>query len=145
MNTFADGRDGAELVAADWRGRVSELGGDALKAFWTEAVGYARWEIGRYARWRDQDEPVLADGYDAEGVVQAAFERLLCREAGSVPIVYSGKDIRRELRVLIKHRVRWLHERSETHLVVNEWDVLPPRADGELVSIFDHLPGRIEK
>ena len=67
------------------------------------------------------------------------------REAGSAPIIYSAEAIRRELRVLIKHRVRWLHERSETRLVVGEWDVLPPRPDGELVSIFDYLPGRIAK
>jgi len=145
MNTFTDCTDGAELVAPGWRGRVSDLGGDALKAFGTEAVAYARWEIGRYARWREQDEPVLADGYDAEGVVQAAFERLMQREAGSAPIIYSAAAIRRELRALIKHRVRWLHERSETRLVVGEWDVLPPRPDGELVSIFDYLPGRIAK
>ena len=129
---------------------------------------------------------MLADGYDAEGVVQAAFERLMQREDGrdtvearklpanslvsngpsspppaskalrrtgqpspplaareSGPILYSAEDIRRELRALIKHRVRWLHERSETRLAVGEWDVLPPRADDELVSIFDYLPGRL--
>jgi len=176
---------------------VSDLDGDAVKAFWAEAVRYARWEIGRYGRWREQDEPVLAGGYDAEGVVQAAFERLMQREAGStaveprnlpiksllspsvakplegrpalsstgregaalgretlssaaveagsVSIFYSAEDIRHELRSLIKHRVRWLHERSETRLVVGEWDVLPPRPDGELVSIFDYLPGRIPR
>jgi hypothetical protein len=135
----------AELVWPGWRGRVSELGGEALSAFWAEPVRYARWEIGRYGRWREQDEPVLADGYDAEGIVQAAFERLMSREAGSVPIFYSAEDIRHELRVLIKHRVRRLHERSETRLVVGEWDVLPPSPDGELVSIFDYLPGRIAK
>jgi hypothetical protein len=134
-----------KLVPPGWRGRVKELGGDALSAFWSEAVRYARWEIGRYARWREQDEPVLAGGYDAEGVVQAAFERLMSREAGSVQIFYSAEDIRHELQVLIKHRVRWLHERSETRLVVGEWDVLPPRPDGELVSIFDYLPGRIAR
>ncbi|HWW00116.1 MAG TPA: hypothetical protein VNZ64_10515 [Candidatus Acidoferrum sp.] len=150
LNPGADGlpiaRTAAEwekLVPPGWRGRVKELAGDALSAFWAEAVRYARWEIGRYARWREQDEPVLAGGYDAEGVVQAAFERLMSREAGSVQIFYSAEDIRRELQVLIKHRVRWLHERTETRLVVGEWDVLPPRADGERVSIFDYLPGRI--
>ena len=133
------------LVPPNWRGRVSELSGEALRAFWAEAVGYARWEIGRYARWWEQDEPVLADGYDAEGVAQAAFERLLYRDqrAGSVPIFYSVEGIRHDLQVLIKHRVRWLHERSETRLVVGEWDVLPPKPNGELVSIFDYLPGRI--
>ena len=133
----------AKLVAPDWRGRVSALSDDALRAFWGEAVVYARWEIGHYARWRELNEPVLADGYDAEGVVQAAFERLMQREAGSVPIFYSADDIRHELRSLTKHRVRWLHERSETGLVVGEWDVLPPKPDGELISIFDYLPGRI--
>jgi hypothetical protein len=66
---------------------------------------------------------------------------LAARESG--PILYSAEDIRRELRALIKHRVRWLHERSETRLAVGEWDVLPPRADDELVSIFDYLPGRL--
>src|SRR5882672_5012684 len=75
----------AEL-APGWRGRVSDLDGDAVKAFWAEAVRYARWEIGRYGRWREQDEPVLAGGYDAEGVVQAAFERLMQREAGSTAV-----------------------------------------------------------
>jgi hypothetical protein len=134
-----------KLVPPDWRGRVTELDGGVLSAFWAEAVRYARWEIGRYARWRGQDEPVLADGYDAEGVAQAAFERLLYREAGSVPIFYSAENIRDELRVLIKHRVRWLHERSETRLVVGEWDLLRPKADGELVSIFRYLPGRIPR
>ncbi|HWW03385.1 MAG TPA: hypothetical protein VNZ64_27025 [Candidatus Acidoferrum sp.] len=133
----------AALVPPGWRGRLRALGADALRAFWAEAIGYARFEIGQYGRWREQDDPVLADGYDAEGLVQAAFERLMYRETGSVPILYTAEDIRRELRALIKHRVRWLHERSETRLVTGEWDVLPPKADGELVSIFDHLPGRI--
>ena len=128
------------LVPPGWRGRVSHLSSDALRAFWAEALGYARWEIGQYARWREQHEPVLAGGYDAEGVVQAAFERLLHREAGRVPIIYSAEEIRGELRSLIKHRVRWLHERSETRLVVGEWDVLPPKPGGERVSVFDYLP-----
>jgi DNA-directed RNA polymerase specialized sigma24 family protein len=175
-----------ELVSPGWRGPMRELGDDALEAFWAEAVRYARREIGHYAAWRKQDEPVLADGYDAEGVVQAAFERLMQREGGrdtvearrlpangllskgpsslppaskalrrtgqpspplaareSGPILYSAEDIRHALRALIKHRVRWLHERSETRLAVGEWDVLPPRADDELVSIFDYLPGRL--
>jgi hypothetical protein len=123
---------------------VSELEAGALEAFWIEALRYARWEIGCYGRWREQDAPVLASGYDAEGVVQAAFERLLYREAGSVQILYSAEDIRHELRSLIKHRVRWLHERSETRLNIGEWEVLPPRANGELVSVFDCMPGRIE-
>lgn len=133
-----------ELVRAGWRGKVSELEVGALEAFWIEALRYAQWEIGCYARWRDQDAPVLASGYDAEGLVQAAFERLFYREGESVPILYSAQDIREELRSLIKHRVRWLHERSETRLNVGEWDVLPPRADGELVSVFDYIEGRIE-
>jgi hypothetical protein len=135
----------AALMPPGWRGRLSALGGDALRVFWGEAVLYARFEIGRYGRWRGQDEPVLADGYDAEGLVQAAFERLMSREAGGVQIFYTAEDIRRELRSLIKHRVRWLHERSETRLVTGEWDVLPPKADGELVSIFDYLPGRLAR
>ncbi len=29
----------------------------------------------------------------------------------------------------------------ETGLVVSEWDVMPPRPDGGLVSVFDYLPG----
>lgn len=132
------------LVPAGWRGKVGELEIAALEVFWLEAVRYTRWEIRRYARWGQQDEPVLPSGYDAEAIVQASFERLLEREAGSVPILYSAEDIREELRSLIKHRVRWLHERSETQLVVSEWDMLPARADGELASIFDCLPGRIE-
>ena len=57
----------AGSVLRDWRGRVSELGGEALSAFWAEAARYARREIGRYGRWQEQDEPVLAGGYDAEG------------------------------------------------------------------------------
>ena len=133
------------LVPAGWRGKVSEMEIAALELFWVEAVRYAGWEIGRYARWGNQDEPVLASGYDAEAIVQASFERLLEREAGGVPIFYSAEDIREELRSLIKHRVRWLHERSERRLVVSEWDVLPARADGALASIFDWVPGGIEE
>jgi hypothetical protein len=137
--------DWAEVIPPGWRGGLGELSGEALTTCWAEAIGYARWEIGRYGRWRGLDEPVLADGYDAEGVVQSAFERLLCRErkAGAVPILYSAEDIRRELQVLIKRRVRWLHERSETRLLVGEWDVLPPRENGDLVSIFEYLPGAL--
>ena len=135
----------AELVSPNWRGTLGELGAEAMGAFWAEAVGYARWEIGRYARWRGQDEPVLAGGYDAEGVAQAAFARLISREAGGQPIAYRAEDIRRELRVLIKRRVRWLHERCETRLAVGEWDVLPPRPDGERVSVFDYLAGGIAR
>lgn len=135
----------AKLLPPGWRGTLGELGAAAMGAFWAEAAGYARWEIGRYARWRDHDEPVLAGGYDAEGVAQAAFARLISREAGGDPILYSAEDIQSELRSLIKHRVRWLHERSETRLVAGEWDVLPPRPDGELVSIFDYLSGRIAR
>ena len=75
--------------------------------------------------------------------MQEAFARLLGREAGGVPIYYTAEGLRHELRALVKHRVRWLHERKETRLLVSEWDVLPARADGELVSIFDYLPGTL--
>lgn len=129
------------IVRGDGRGRVSEWDGDALRKYWDEAVGYARREIGRYWRWRGQKEPVLAGGYDAEAVVQAAFERLLQRQAGRVRELYSAREIRRELRVLIKHRVRWLHERSETGLVVSEREVLPQGSQERRVSLFDFLPG----
>ena len=124
------------------RNLLGELSDQALAGFWAEAVGYARREIGRYARWRGQDEPVLAGGYDAEGVAQATFERLILREAAGVALGPGAEELRRELEALIKHRVRWLHERSETRLTVGEWDVLPPKPNGELASIFDHLPGR---
>jgi len=40
--------------------------------------------------------------------------------------------------------VRWLHERHETRLVAGEWDLLPPDEEGELVSVMDYVPGRIE-
>jgi hypothetical protein len=130
------------LVPAGWQGKVSELETDALEVFWVESLRYAAWEIGRYGQ-RGR-EPVLASGYDAKAIVQASFERLVEREAGGVPILYSAEDIREELRSLIKHRVRWLHERSETRLVVGEWDVLPARANGELESIFDWVPSGFE-
>jgi hypothetical protein len=130
----------AGLAGRGWK--LNELESAELKVFWLEALGYARWEIRQYAVWREQDEPVLAGGYDAEAVVQAAFARLLEREAGGVPISYTVEEIRRKLRGLVKHRVRWLHEREETGLIVSEWDVLPVRANGELVSIFEYLPGK---
>ena len=37
---------------------------------------------------------MFADGYDAEWAVRAAFERLMYRKAGSVPIFYSDEDKR---------------------------------------------------
>jgi len=126
-----------------WRGRLWELRADALQALWAEAVAYARNEIGRYGCWWELEEPVLPDGYDAEGIAQQAFEKLLERERGAEPRVYSGEMIRQELQRLIKHRVRWLRQRSETRLVTGEWDVLPPGADGEPVSVFRGIPGQI--
>jgi DNA-directed RNA polymerase specialized sigma24 family protein len=119
------------------------LSEEAVGAFWAEAVGYARWEIGRYSRWRRLDEPVLGCGYDAEGVVQAAFERLIEREREGDGILEGAAGIQGELRGLIKRRVGWLHERKETRLTVREWEVLPAGVAGELVSIFDYLPGRM--
>lgn len=150
LNCGAEAEVSAEAVIAalaerGWRGGVGDLEPIELEVFWREAQVYARWEIGRYLRWRRQDEPVLADGYDAEGIVQGAFARLIDREAGGVQIFYTAEGIREELRALVKHRVRWLNERKETGLVVGEWDVLPARSDGELVSIFDFLPGRIAR
>jgi hypothetical protein len=133
----------AGLAARGWTGRISDLEPVALEAFWREALVYARWEIKQYRRWRYQDEPVLASGYDAEGLVQAAFGRLLSREAEGVPILYTAEGLRDKLRSQVKHLVRWLHERKETGLVVSEWDVLQARPDGELVSVFDYLPGHI--
>lgn len=126
-----------------WRGTLGELGAAAMGVFWAEAVQYARQEIGAYARWRGSDEPVLADGYDAEGLAQAAFARLLAKEAGHSPASYTAEEIRHELRSGIKHRVRWLHERHETRRVRSEWDVLPRGEEGEPVSIFNYLPGQI--
>jgi hypothetical protein len=137
--------EGAVAEPAGWRGKVSELSGEELGALWAEALKFARGEIGRYACWSDQDEPVLASGYDGQGVVQAAFERLVSREAKGDRIFNSVEEVREELRALIKRRVRWLHERSETGLVVREWDVLPPGPNGELVSVFDHLPAPIAR
>jgi hypothetical protein len=43
--------------------------------------------------WREQDEPVWAGGL-TRGSVQWVSERLMYREAGSVPILYSAEDIR---------------------------------------------------
>ena len=54
------------------------------RAGWRMRRGVFLAEVGR-----KQDEPVLADGHDAEGLVQAAYE-LMYREAGSVPISYSA-------------------------------------------------------
>jgi len=51
------------------------------------------------------DEPVLGNGYDGEGLVQSAFERLIAR----AQVFKSLEEIRRQLRVLIKRRVGWLH------------------------------------
>jgi hypothetical protein len=67
----------ARLPPPAWRGPLSDLNADALAALWAEALAYSRSEIARYAIWRDSAQPVLADGYDAESLVQAAFERLL--------------------------------------------------------------------
>jgi hypothetical protein len=133
-----------EALPGNWPARVSELSAEAVEILWSEAIGYARWEIGAYAIWREQDGPVLADGYDAEGLVQSAFGQLLAREKCSAPARYTAVEIQRELRKLIKHRVRWLHERSERRLVVGGGDVLPPRPNGDLLSIFKYLPGAIE-
>jgi DNA-directed RNA polymerase specialized sigma24 family protein len=113
---------------------------EGLRAVWLEMLGYARREIGCYARWRGRDNPVLADGFDAEGVVQEAFKRVF--EQG---IVIGGEDTRYRLRSAIKRRIRWLHERAETRLVVSEWDALPPRGDGVRGSVFDYLPGNLPK
>jgi hypothetical protein len=135
----------AGLTARGWRGRIVDLEPVAMDAFWRGALWYARQEIRQYRKWRYQDGPVLASGYDAEGVVQAAFVWLMGREGNGVPILYTAEDVRDELRSLVKHRVRWLHERKETGLAVGEWDVLPARPDSELVSIFDYLPGRIAR
>jgi hypothetical protein len=133
----------AGLSRRGWRGRVGELEPAALKAFLWEALLYARWEIRQYRRWRAQKEPVLPNGYDAEGVVQEAFGRLMSREAGGVPIFYTAEAIRKELRALVKHRVRWFHQRKETGVVVSEWEGSPVRGNGELVSIFNYVSGSI--
>ena len=179
------------LMPPSWRGQITELSDKALQVFWAEAAWFARQEIRRYRRWRGQDEPVLADGFDAEGIAQAAFERMMAREAArmgnaecglrnvpmrngdcglrnekrgasergaaergaagawergeEVVLIFSAEEIRQELRKLIKHRVRWLHERSETRLMVSEWEVLPRRREGELVSIFEYIPGQIPR
>jgi hypothetical protein len=132
----------AGLEASGWRGRVGQLEPIVLEEFWKEAVRYARWEIKQYRCWRQQEEPVLADGYDAEGLVQTAFWRLISREDESVPVFYTVEGLRSELRRLVKHRVRWLHERRETSVVVSEWDVLARTPNGERVSVFDYLEAR---
>ncbi len=66
----------AGLAAGGWRGGVGDLEPVELEAFWRETLVYARWEIGQYRRWRGQEEPVLADGYDAEGISKPKGEWL---------------------------------------------------------------------
>jgi len=124
-----------QLVPPGWCGTLSGLSQDALRALWTEALAFARWEIRRFRRWRKLDEPVLGNGYDGEGVVQAAFERLIGRER----VFKSVEEIRRQLRVLIKRRVGWLHARKETRLTIGEWDNSP--AEGQAVSAFHNVVG----
>ena len=135
--------EGAVLPVAEWRGRVEELGDEALKSLWEETVGYARWEIGQYGCWRGLEEPSMPGGYSAEAVTQMAFEKLLAPAEASSQKLYRAEEIRLELRKLVKRRVWKLHEWSERKRVVSEWNVMPPRPNGELVSVFDHMPGGI--
>ena len=108
---------------------------EALRAIWLEMLGYARREIGCYARWRGQDEPVLANGFDAEGLVQEAFKRVF--ERG---IVVGSEDIRHSLRLAIKHRIRRLHERAETQQVR---EAAPERVPALQMTMFTPLSQKI--
>jgi hypothetical protein len=58
-------------------------------------------------------------------------------------ILYMPEEPRARLERLVREKVRRLSRLKENKVVVSEWEVLPPRANGERVSVFDWMAGRI--
>ena len=48
--------------------------------------------------------------------------------------------LERELKRLVRQRVRRLHARKETQAVRSEWEFLAPDENGELVSVLELMP-----
>lgn len=120
---------------------LSGLSGEAVEQLRAEAMRFARWEVRRYACWREGD--VLPSGYDVEGVVQGAFERLLARERSGVSKFDTVESLGRALRSVIKHQVRGLHEKMERRFMVRRLDDDRAQGSGEGADSVEPVPGQL--
>jgi hypothetical protein len=106
-----------------------------------ELVGFARSEI-RRRRWRGGRSRVLPEGYDANSVAAEVIRQVLEGKA-RLAVGWTRERLVTELQRKVSNEVRRLHKLQEASKIRSEWEVLPPRANGELRSVFDGLKGRI--
>ena len=100
-----------------------------------ELVIYAQEQIPR-RWWRGSHDGVLPEGLDAEGVAQNIVLKAFTGMSQLV-IGWTRQRLLDELKRLVDNELRRLNSRMEATLMLNEWDVLPRDAEGELRSIFE--------
>ena len=106
-----------------------------------ELVWFARSEI-RRRRWRDGRSRVLPEGYDANSVAAEVIRQVLQGKA-RLAVGWTRERLVMELQRKVSNEVRRLHKLQEASKMRSEWEVLLPKANGELRSVFDELKGRI--
>jgi hypothetical protein len=139
----------------------------AIELLYEHGVAYARDQI-RRRRWRRSNSRVLPHGKDAEGIAAEALNEVVSEggleESWTGEVVLPGRDGRGGVRArkptriwhdgehprdrlerLISAEVLRLSRLKENKVTVSEWDVLPARASGGVVSVFAAMAGRIPR
>ena len=86
---------------------------------------------------------IAADGEEVAGEPPGTAAAEVLTRSRAAQILHMPEEPRARLERLVREKVRRLSRLKENTAVVSEWEVLPPRANGERVSVFDRMAGRI--
>jgi hypothetical protein len=103
---------------------------------------FAEQEI-RRRRWRGERDGVLPEGCDANSVAAEVIASALQGKA-RLAEGWTRERLMRELERKVSNEVRRLHKLQEARRMLSEWEVLSPREDGQVRSVFDEIPGRVQ-
>jgi hypothetical protein len=104
-----------------------------------DAVKLAKQEL-RRRRWRGARSGVVPRGYDAQTIAWEMIGEMVQGKSRLMP-GWTRERLLKELERLISGKVRLLNSLKETRAVRNEWDISPPKENGERVSILSGVPG----
>jgi len=118
---------------------TSRLQWEDWESLGRDAVEFAKQEL-RRRRWRGARGGVAPRGHDAQTI---AWEMIGEMVQGKSRLVagWTRERLLKELERLISGKVRLLNSLKETKAVRNEWDVSPPKGNGEGASILAEIPG----
>ncbi len=105
-----------------------------------ELIEFAKGEMWR-RKWRGSKSGVLPEGFDANSVASEVVMAALQGEARLAP-GWTRQRLMKELKRKTSNEVRRLHKLMETRAVRSEWELLMPRENEALRSVFAGMTAR---